>query len=123
MLIASVLTVLKGFRAGRQQTFWDDYYTIRYQPAIFENPDSLLHYARLAYLEDDPDGLGITGTAAFFYMNDPAAHDTLPLVTPDEGAIMLLRAAQLGSDRALYVIESLHYQHLWHWSLPEQLEE
>jgi len=86
---------------------------------VFHCPDSLRYYARLAYLEEDPEALGITGTAAFLFMNDPAAQDTLPLVSPDEGAIMLLRAAELGSDRARYIIECLDYQRIWKHSLPE----
>jgi len=98
----------------------DDYYTIKYDPAIFHSRDSLLYYARLAYLEEDPEALGITGTASFLFIDDPAARDTLPLVTPDEGAILLLRAAELGSLRARFVIDCLNYQHFWHHTLPEE---
>ena len=59
--------------------------------------DSLLFYARRAYLEDDMDALCITGAAAYFHLDDTAALDTLSVVplsvVPlDEAAIMLLHA-------------------------------
>ena len=90
---------------------------------MFENADSLIYYAKLAYIDDDRNALAITGTAAYLFMNDSAAHDTLPIVPLDEADIMLMHAVELGSDSAVWVIESLYHQGFWHSSLPEQLEE
>lgn len=118
VVLAALAVAYAGYRHARTEI---DYYTVRYNPAIFENRDSLLHYARLAYLEDDADALGITGTAAFFYYNDPAARDTLPVVSTDEGAIMLLRSAKKGNTKSRYVIDCLIYQGLWDHCLPEEL--
>ena len=118
VVLSALAVAYAGYRHARTEI---DYYTVRYNPAIFENRDSLLHYARLAYLEDDADALGITGTAAFVYHNDPAAQDTLPLVSTDEGAIMLLRSARKGSSVSRHVIDCLIYQGLWEHCLPEEL--
>ena len=60
VVLAALAVAYAGYRHARTEI---DYYTVRYNPAIFENRDSLLYYARLAYLEDDADALGITGTA------------------------------------------------------------
>ena len=119
LLIAATICWM-GFRRGKAAKQAERaYYTIRYNTDIFQNRDSLLYYAALAYKDEDPDALGITGTAAFIYDGDEAAHDTLPIVSTDEGAIMLLRAAELGNARSAWIITCLNYHGAWHHSLPE----
>lgn len=81
--------------------------------------DSLLFYARRAYLEDDMDALCITGAAAYFHLGDTAALDTLSVVPLDEADIMLLRACELGSDDARRFIRYLSQVGLWDHSIPE----
>jgi hypothetical protein len=46
-------------------------------------------------------------------MDDPGARDTLPLVSPRLGAMLLQRSADLGCERAQHVIECLQHQGLW----------
>lgn len=114
----------RGFRVGRYvKKAALDYYTLRYNPAVFENKDSLLFYAQKAYIDDDRNALAITGTAAYVFYNDSAAHDTLPIVPLDEADIMLLHACELGSDSAAWIIECLYNQGFWRRSLPKQLEK
>ncbi len=87
---------------------------------IYANADSLREYARLAYLDDDPHALCITAVAAYYYANDSAAHDTLPLVTLDEADIMLLHAANDLHYRGAYdFIYMLARHNNWQKSLPE----
>jgi len=81
--------------------------------------DSLLFYARRAYLEDDMDALCITGAAAYFHLGDTAALDTLSVVPLDEAAIMLLHASSLGSPDARRLIRYLSRVGLWDHSIPE----
>ena len=87
---------------------------------IYANADSLHHYARLAYLDDDPHALCITAVAAYYYANDSAAHDSLPLVSLDEADIMLLHAANDLHYRGAYdFIYMLDRHNNWQKSLPE----
>jgi hypothetical protein len=87
---------------------------------LYTNRDSLAHYARLAYLEDDPHALCVTGVAAYYFDGDSAAHDTLPLISTDEADIMLLHAASdLGYEGAYKFIYMLDRHNAWRRSLPE----
>ena len=91
---------------------------LEFSRAIYFNRDSLMHYAKLAYLEEDPHALFVTGAAAYMsrYADLP---DTLPTVSLDEGAIMLLRAAELGERDAVSLIHCLEAEHCWGHSIPE----
>ncbi len=124
VLICALLPLLSGYRAGRKQAAPVDpgYYTIEYNPAVFHSPDSLHYYMERAFLYDDPDALGITGTAAFLFYTDTAAWDSLPIVSISEGTFMLLRASDLGSADASYVIECLQYHGLWPRELPKNIK-
>lgn len=86
---------------------------------LFWNADSLRYYAKKAYLEEDAHALFITGAAAYMqrYSELP---DSMPTVSLDEGAIMLLRAAELGNEDAATLIHCLAHEGLWHHSVPEK---
>ena len=86
---------------------------------IYYNHDSLLHYARLAYLEDDPRGLFITGSAAYLRADDPHFPSYLTTVPLDEADIMILHAAELGSLSARMFISDLARQGRWSHYIPE----
>ena len=86
--------------------------------ALFHNPDSLSFYAALAYKDEDPKGLYVTGAAARL-AQQPGWPDSLTTVSVDEGDIMLLRAAELGYPDALQLIRCLDYHGCWNHSIPE----
>ena len=88
--------------------------------SVFCDPDSLLYYAERAYMDDDPRGLFITGAAAYLkWQGDLPDSLGLTTVSRDEADIMLLRAAELGSEDAKNLILCLHKNGCWHHSLPE----
>ena len=87
--------------------------------ALFHNPDSLNFYAALAYKDDDPKGLFVTGAAAYLRAQDPNFPDSCTTVSLDEADIMLLHAAELGNDDARQLILCLHKNGAWHHSLPK----
>ena len=86
--------------------------------SIFFNPDSLVKYAELAYLHDDPKGLFVTGAAAYLRQQGemPDSCTTVPL---NEADIMLLHAAELGNVDALNLIRCLAAHGSWNHSIPE----
>ena len=87
--------------------------------SIFHNPDSLCYYAALAYKDEDPRGLFVTGAAAYLKWQDPASFPaSCTTVSRDEADIRLLRASELGSDDARQLILCLHKNNVWHHSLP-----
>ena len=88
--------------------------------SIFHNPDSLCYYAALAYKDEDPRGLFVTGAAAYLKWQDPESFpENCTTVSRDEADIMLLRAAELGNEDAKNLIHCLHENGAWHHSLPE----
>lgn len=88
--------------------------------AVFHNPDSLSYYAALAYKDDDPRGLFVTGAAAYLKWQDPESFPkNCTTVSLDEADIMLLHAAELGNEDAQNLILCLHENGAWHHSLPE----
>ena len=87
--------------------------------SLFHNPDSLLYYAERAYLHDDPEGLYVTGVAAYLRAQDPFFPDSCTTVSLDEADIMLLHAAELGHKDAAQLIHCLDSHGQWHHSLPE----
>ena len=88
--------------------------------AVFYNHDSLSYYAALAYKDEDPRGLFITGAAAYLkWQGDLPDSLGLTTVSRDEADIMLLRAAELGDEDAKDLILCLHKNGFWHHSLPE----
>lgn len=71
-------------------------------------------------MDEDPRGLFVTGAAAYLKWQGELP-DSLGLTTVsrDEADIMLLRAAELGSEDAKTLIHCLHENGAWHHSLPE----
>ena len=78
-----------------------------------------MEYARRAYLDDDPAALYITGTVAYLLAADSAARDSLSVVPLDEADIMLLRACELGNEKACTFIHELDKQDRWGHYIPE----
>ena len=111
LLIACICGYHKGAAANEPAP-------LSFSRALYFNGDSLRIYAQKAYLEEDPHALFVTGAAAYMsrYANLP---DTLPTVSLDEGAIMLLRAAELGERDAVSLIHCLEAEHCWGHSIPE----
>ena len=113
ILLAITCTLLFGACTSKEQPVELSY-------AVFYNHDSLMYYAKRAYLDDDPRGLFITGAAAYLKwqgdLPDSLGLSTVPL---DEADIMLLHAADLGNEDAKNLILSLHKNGCWHHSLPE----
>ena len=91
--------------------------------SLYHNPDSLAYYAALAYKDEDPQGLFVTGVAAWLRRLDEHFPDSVTTVSFEEADIMLLRAAQLGHQDAIRAIHCLDSAGLWHHSLPEDLEK
>ena len=87
--------------------------------ALFHNPDSLNFYAAIAYKDDDPKGLFVTGAAAYLRAQDPNFPDSCTTVSLDEADIMLLHAAELGNSDALKLIRCLDAHGQWKHSIPE----
>jgi len=88
--------------------------------ALFHNPDSLSYYAALAYKDDDPKGLFVTGAAAYLRAQDPNFPDSCTTVSLDEADIMLLHASELGNADAIKLIRCLNAHGQWHHSIPEK---
>ena len=81
--------------------------------SLFHNPDSLLFWAERAYMHDDPQGLYITGAAAFLRIQDSDFPDSCTTVPVEEARIMLKRAAELGSEDARQLIHCLRSEGCW----------
>ena len=113
ILLAITCTLLLGACTSKEQP-------VEVSSAVFYNHDSLSYYAALAYKDDDPRGLFITGAAAYLKwqgdLPDSLGLTTVPL---DEADIMLLHAADLGNEDAKNLILCLHKNGCWHHSLPD----
>ena len=96
----------------------DEIERVKIPLSLFCNGDSLLKYAELAYLHDDPKGLFVTGAAAYI-REDGHMPDSCTTVPLDEADIMLLRAAELGNEDALTLIRCLAAHGQWKHSIPE----
>ena len=81
--------------------------------SLYHNPDSLLFWAKRAYMHDDPQGLYITGAAAFLRIQDPDFPDSCTTVPIEEARIMLLRAAELNEPNAKQLIHCLQSEGCW----------
>ena len=81
--------------------------------SLFHNPDSLLFWAERAYVHEDPQGLFITGAAAYLRAQDPDFPDSCTTVPLWEAGIMLLRAAELGNADAQNLIHCMQESGVW----------
>ena len=113
LFLAITCTLVLGACTSKEQP-------VAVSSAVFFDHDSLSYYAALAYEEEDPRGLFITGAAAYLkWQGDLPDSLGLTTVSRDEADIMLLRAAELGSQDAKNLIHCLHKNGVWHHSLPE----
>ena len=69
-------------------------------------------------MHDDPKGLYITGAAAFLRIEDPDFPDSCTTVPVEEARIMLLRAAELGSEDAQNLIHCMQESGVWDHDFP-----
>ena len=118
-LLLFTCTLMVACTCGNNKAFTEP---VSVSKAIFHNHDSLLYYAALAYKDEDPKGLYITGATAYLHIQDPEAFDTLGLTTVsiDEADVLLLRAAELGNEDALKLIKCLAKEDCWTHSIPEK---
>ncbi len=113
ILLAITCTLVLGACTSKKEQ------PVEVSSAVFYNHDSLSYYAERAYMDDDPRGLFITGAAAYLkWQGDLPDSLGLTTVSRDEADIMLLRAAELGSQDAKNLILCLHKNNCWHHSLP-----
>ena len=113
LFLAITCTLLMSACTSKEQP-------VEVNSSVFYNHDSLNYYAALAYKDEDPRGLFITGAAAYLkWQGDLPDSLGLTTVSRDEADIMLLRAAELGDPDAIKLILCLHKNGAWHHSLPE----
>lgn len=87
--------------------------------AVFHNIDSINHYADLAFTTDDPRALFITGIASHLRYVDPDFPKDAFTVSPDEGDLLLIRAAEKGSEDAMTYIKCLSAHGNWSHPIPQ----
>ena len=85
--------------------------------SVLCNGDSLLFYARAAYLEDDAKGLFVTASASYLRAQGllPDSVSTVPL---EEAEVMLWRSAESGYEDARRLIRCLSAHGCWTHSVP-----
>ena len=120
LALVALISVGFGYKSGKNGT---KPHPVHVSKSLFHNPDSLLYYAALAYKDDDPQGLYVTGAAAFLRANDPAFPDSCTTVPLDEARIMLTRAADLGHEDAQTLILCLQSEGVWEDRVPQTLNE
>lgn len=86
---------------------------------LFYNPDSLSYYAALAYKDDDPKGLFVTGATYYLRQEDPEFLPGYPTPDKEEADIMLLHSADLGYPDAIQFIHCMAEHGCWNHSMPE----
>ena len=114
--------VWHGYQAGvREQEYVAPGILKPYVPnCVYYNRDSLLYYAHLAYTEEEPVALCITGVSSYLLnIFDPAASDSLTAVPLDEADIMLLRSSELGCEAACLFIYYFKQRGIWKHALPD----
>ena len=101
LALVALISVGFGYKSAKNST---KPHPVHVSKSLFHNPDSLLYYAALAYKDDDPQGLYVTGAAAFLREQDPNFPDSCTTVSLDVARIMLTRAAELGHEDARTLI-------------------
>ena len=112
-LFFGCLVVFLGYRRGLPPK------PVVLDRAIFHNIDSINHYADLAFATDDPRALFITGIASHLYYVDPEFPKEAFTVSPDEGELLLIRAAEKGSEDAMTYIKCLAAHDNWGHPIPQ----
>ena len=112
--LASTCMLLVACTSGnRSRTPTGDPDAVPVSKSLYHNPDSLLRYAELAYLHDDPKGLYVTAVAAFLRAQDPNFPDSCTTVPLDEARIMLQHSADLGYPDAIKSLRCLQKHGQW----------
>lgn len=112
-LFFGCLVVFLGYRHGSSPK------PVVLDRAVFHNIDSINHYADLAFTTDDPRALFITGIASHLYYVDPEFPKEAFTVSPDEGELLLIRAAEKGSEDAMTYIKCLLAHDNWSHPIPQ----
>ena len=112
--LASTCMLLVACTCGQNnQTPTGDPDAVPVSKSLYHNPDSLLRYAELAYMHDDPKGLYVTAVAAFLRAQDPNFPDSCTTVPLDEARIILQHAADLGYPDAIKSLRCLQKHGQW----------
>ena len=112
-LFFGCLIVFLGYRRGSSPK------PVVLDRAVFHNIDSINHYADLAFTTDDPRALFITGIASHLRYVDPDFPKEAFTVSPDEGELLLIRAAEKGSKDAMTYIKCLSAHDNWSHPIPQ----
>ena len=115
-LFFGCLVVFLGYRRGSSPK------PVVLDRAVFHNIDSINYYADLAFATDDPRALFITGIASHLYYVDPEFPKEAFTVSPDEGELLLIRAAEKGSEDAMTYIRCEHAHGTWDHVLPKNFK-
>ena len=112
-LFFGCLVVFLGYRRGSSPK------PVVLDRAVFHNIDSINHYADLAFTTDDPRALFVTGIASHLRYVDPDFPKDAYTVSPDEGELLLIRAAEKGSEDAMTYIKCLSAHDNWSHPIPQ----
>ncbi len=112
-LFFACLVVFLGYRRGSSPK------PVVLDRAVFHNIDSINRYADLAFTTDDPRALFITGIASHLRYVDPDFPKEAFTVSPDEGELLLIRAAELGNEDAMTYIKCLSAHNNWSHPIPK----
>ena len=113
LVFACTLFLAACTSGNRSKTPTGDPDAVPVSKALYHNPDSLLRYAKLAYLHDDPKGLYVTAVAAFLRAQDPNFPDSCTTVPLEEARIMLQHSADLGYPDAIKSLRCLQKHGQW----------
>ena len=121
VVLVAGLIVLAGYKKGvnLSEPQPEDGNPVKISKALFYNPDSLSFYAAIAYKDDDPKGLFVTGMTYYLRENDPDFLPDYPAPNKEDAEIMLLHSADLGYPDAIQFIHCMEYHGCWNHSMPE----
>ena len=121
LIMAFTCTLLTACTSGKQEqsSKLEDGEPVAIRRSLFYNPDSLRYYSALAYKDDDPKGLFVTGMTYYLRQDDPDFLPGYPTPSKEEADIMLLHAADLGYSEAIQFIHCLWNNNQWDKLLPE----
>ncbi len=121
--LIALLTIGLGYKAGVKNSVPDEPRPVEIRLSLYHNPDSLAYYAALAYKDEDPKGLYVTGVASYLALFDEWPDSLTTVSYEDEGWLMIWRAAQLNYPDAVQLIHCMSASGIWNHSIPEPLEK
>ncbi|MCR5533109.1 MAG: hypothetical protein K6F10_04435 [Paludibacteraceae bacterium] len=86
---------------------------------LFFNPDSLNYYAAIAYKDDDPKGLFVTGMTYYLKESYSEFIPGYPTPNKEDADIMILHSADLGYPDAIQFIHCMAKNGCWDYCMPE----